>query len=843
MPRSVKIHPDRKQQVISAIDRNGFLTQGALAANLGIVLSTLSNFINSKSVSISTFEQICEKLNLDQQEIRKPINSDSDTSPEDSNSPQGFYAYDNAWVGREKDIKDLSQLVNLGAKVIVIQGMGGIGKTTLAESFFKFHKLKYLKLRMATATSYINPVGDTIDELLREIEEPSRNFRHKLQQLKRQIQTGKLGILIDNLEPALDKHGKFIEPHRDYLELLAVLCDPSVQSVTLITSREFLEEPGITFERLPLKGLNEQAWEQFFCSQNIQTDTLTLNAIHKAYGGNALAMTIVCDPIKRYRNLADYWQQHKTDDNLLVETRIENLIEEQFNRLEEIYPEAYRLLCRLACYRYQDVPSIPIEGLLCLLWDVPKEQQQKRVVKSLEYRSLVELSNKEYYLHPAIQALARARLESTDEWEIANRKVAEYYFDIAIDSEDKKQVKAAFEAFKHFYEIQDFNYCCETLLYKILGANNHNLDNLRCSVNIWNYTNRILKMGENIVEKLPEQSKLLMLIPIGVCYSDLGKNYKALKVSKEIIEITERFGKLYESNNEEIFFAKVAAYSISGRANRLIGKFQESLDECEKAMKTANDSNLTKLKALALYELGRAYIDANKPGRAVICFVVAAFQAMGMTVSEEARKNFKLLFNIPKLLPQIENLLQKNSPQDTRSNNIKQFRIIYSIAQCFNLMPLSLHPLAEFFAMKALKLAESADDKSCKTWAYLELAICYSRIGAQKKASSYYEKAENNLIDEDETFVIVTVLSEIAKWDCQQDRDSSESLEKLEKLLQDTDFHYLQARVYYTISLTYYKLGRVARANSYCDRALSIATELGIPLAKECQELKEKLLS
>ena len=39
----------------------------------------------------------------------------------------------------------------------------------------------------------------------------------------------------------------------------------------------------------------------------------------------------------------------------------------------------------------------------------------------------------------------------------------------------------------------------------------------------------------------------------------------------------------------------------------------------------------------------------------------------------------------------------------------------------------------------------------------------------------------------------------------------------------------------------YCKLGDRTLALEYCDRALSIATELGIPLAKECQELKEKL--
>ena len=41
----------------------------------------------------------------------------------------------------------------------------------------------------------------------------------------------------------------------------------------------------------------------------------------------------------------------------------------------------------------------------------------------------------------------------------------------------------------------------------------------------------------------------------------------------------------------------------------------------------------------------------------------------------------------------------------------------------------------------------------------------------------------------------------------------------------------------------HHKLGDLTLAIEYCDRALAIFTELGVPQAKECQELKEKLLS
>ena len=124
MPRSVKIHPACKQQVISALERNGFLTQGDLAAHLGIALSTVSNFINSKPVFVSTFEQICEKLNLDKREITK------------SDPPlplMNFFVYDSSWVGREKLINELSNKARGSCKVLLLVGITGIGKTALAE--------------------------------------------------------------------------------------------------------------------------------------------------------------------------------------------------------------------------------------------------------------------------------------------------------------------------------------------------------------------------------------------------------------------------------------------------------------------------------------------------------------------------------------------------------------------------------------------------------------------------------------------------------------------------------------------------------------------------------------
>ncbi|MBZ8182667.1 helix-turn-helix domain-containing protein [Oscillatoria salina] len=92
MPRSVKVHPDRKEEILSAIQRNGFLPQGYLAASLGVSRSTVSNFVNSKPVSISKFEEICETLGLDKRQITQPIDREYNPVSEKSSLRVNFSA-------------------------------------------------------------------------------------------------------------------------------------------------------------------------------------------------------------------------------------------------------------------------------------------------------------------------------------------------------------------------------------------------------------------------------------------------------------------------------------------------------------------------------------------------------------------------------------------------------------------------------------------------------------------------------------------------------------------------------------------------------------------------------
>ncbi|NJR75663.1 MAG: ATP-binding protein [Scytonema sp. CRU_2_7] len=417
--------------------------------------ATLKRFWGAKEpIQKDTFIKICEAVGLTNWQDIVEHSQIPITEP------------DTDFVGREEAIAQLNNMVKGGAKIIVIQGEGGVGKTKLARKYFDSQGLAFLELWMPTMDAKnIISVESVVEEWLwRDFDEQTgRNLGINLQRLKRKLrdETRTRGVLIDNLETALDINGKFIEFHRHYVELLRVLADPAINSVTLITSRERLCEAGVDVNFYMLKGLDESAWRQFFTSRKINPHSPALSEMCKAYGGNAKAMQIISGAIltDNEGDIDAYWDANK--DDLLIKQELEDLVVSQFQRLQ-IIPEAYRLLCRMGCYRYQDVP-LPIEGVLCLLWDVP-ESQRRRVVNRLCARCLVESRNEKYWLHPVILAAAIARLRLSGEWETANRKAADFWTNSVNTVQGTTDALRALEAYYHYVVIEDFEQAADVII-------------------------------------------------------------------------------------------------------------------------------------------------------------------------------------------------------------------------------------------------------------------------------------------------------------------------------------------------------------------------------------------
>lgn len=464
------------------------------------------------------------------------------------------------FVGRERSLADLDQFVAQGAKIILIQGEGGLGKTTLARKYLELRDFPIqLELWMATEPENITPVETIVEEWLRRNlnEEAGRDFGINLERLRQKLResTQRIGILIDNLESALDGAGKFIESRRPYVDLLRVLSDSKVNAVTLITSRERFNEASVGRQLYCPEGINQEAWNQYFICRGIQANPTILREMCQAFGGNAKAMKILSGAILTDfdGDIEAYWQQNSCD--LLIENELKDLVVSQFRRLQQTDPEAYRLLCRLGCYRYQDVSYVTLEGVCCLLWDVPPDQRN-RIIRSLQDRSLIEARRgQKYWLHPVIRAKAIIKLRASGEWNITNQKAAEFWMKSVAVVETVDDALRALEAYHHYLEIGDYESACDVIV--------------QIKNNQW---------GEEL--------------PLGWLFYRLGLLQQMDAAVTRIIDNVspdERLGNLY---------------NLLGYIYRLPGNIQKALECHQRASRIAETFNSSQLRISALLNLG-----------------------------------------------------------------------------------------------------------------------------------------------------------------------------------------------------------------------------------------------
>ena len=207
--------------------------------------------------------------------------------------------------------------------------------------------------------------------------------------------------------------------------------------------------------------------------------------------------------------------------------------------MQKLDSQAYRLLCRLGCYRYQDVSTVPTSALLSLLWDV-ESQQHRQIIASLKNRSLIECNKGKYWLHPVIRAEAISRLRNGEDWEITNHKAAEFWTESVQIIESFQDALQALEAYYHYIEINQFELAGK-LIIKTRNNQWGQFLTLGSTLYRMGLVQPVLAATIHIINHIEDDSKISELYNIlGDLYWISGKIQSAIEYQEKTIYLSQK---------------------------------------------------------------------------------------------------------------------------------------------------------------------------------------------------------------------------------------------------------------------------------------------------------------
>jgi WD40 repeat protein len=430
------------------LDENvqGSFTLEKLSERMGLSLNTISRILGrlspvDKGSLGSAFAAF--GLELCNQDYTRPIDPSFDPSFK-LETRQGNPHYDwlsapdvSVFYGRSVELLQLRQWVlEDRCCLIVLLGIGGIGKTSLAVKLglqvqSQFDTVVFRSLQNAPPVEDI--LGSILQFLLwtlrKEMVIPD-SFDEKISQLMECLRSNRCLLILDNAETVLSsgaQAGQCRPGYEGYGKLFNIIGSEHHSSCFLLTSREKPREIALNegettgVKTLQLKGLNPVQGRELFQQKGQFAGTeQQWQALIDHYGGNPLALKMIAAATQelfdgKIAGVLEYMEQ-----GILIFDDISDLLACQFYRLSAVEQEVMYWLT---------INREPV-SLFELTDDMvtsSSKRQLPQAVKSLLQRSLIEKSDSEFFLQPVVMEYMTQRLieqisQEIREWGVGNRE-------------------------------------------------------------------------------------------------------------------------------------------------------------------------------------------------------------------------------------------------------------------------------------------------------------------------------------------------------------------------------------------------------------------------------------
>jgi tetratricopeptide (TPR) repeat protein len=564
----------------------------------------------------------------------------------------------------------------------------------------------------------------------------------------------------------------------------------------------------------------------------------------------------------------------ETEYNDELDRRVRDRVKQS---LQQLPTDARDLLLRSSVYR-RPVPKKFWLGLI----DDRSVSHQKEAYRVLSDRAFVEregIYQKLFLIrqHNLVRAVASDLLKvDTQRWHTAERQAAHFWLTTyapVTDALNLEAVRGYLEAVNHYCEVGDGDAVRELFTNPIDTPAKSTLSR---QLDTWSYYQEEIHLGQKLLGKYGPATDIKCWNDIGNGYFGLGDYPKATEAYENCLRIAREIGD-----------CRGEGHALGGLGNvyTRLGQYEQAINCYQQYLTIAREIGDHWGESASLGSLGVAYKNLGQYERAIACHqqCLTIAREIGNRRSEGyALGNLGLAY---KNLGQYEQAVDYHQQQLTIAreigdrwgesnalsslglahNRLGQYeRAIDCHQQCLTIAREIGNRWSESNALgnlgsphvclgqneqaidcyqQCLTIAREIGHRRAESASLGNLGITYEKLGEYAKAVDYAEQhlaSARKIGDRQGEGSGFRELG-VALLRQQNITEALENLQFALRIFQEVKSRDDESQALKNLAELHQVLGEIELARQYCQQALELATELGIPLADECRTLQEEI--
>ncbi|MEG4862162.1 MULTISPECIES: tetratricopeptide repeat protein [unclassified Microcoleus] len=768
-------------------------------------------------------------------------------------------------MGRESIVEELLPKLQGQTRLLWIKGISGIGKTTLGECLAskawekeRSFEWIYLEILEGQSPDFASVAAELLAKLGdRELDPQERNNPDRLaKRLLQKLQSHSYWIQMDSLERLLnpEQPTEFVDAYwANFLQRF--LTHSNVVSRLVLTAQaiptelaEFSDRYPNTWAEYRLNGLLQLEQLEFFAKRNVVVEPSNqdiLTRIAKIYEGHPLVLKVIAEDILQEfaGDVSGYWQVYQPEfEQVARELQTTRLDETEYNEaldrkvrerikksLEKLSADALDLLCRSAVFRR----PVPKKFWLAMIGD-RSVSRQKEAYRVLCDRALVEREKAQNHnlirQHNLICYVAYDSLRQyVETWKTAERQAAHCWltdYEPPFDAPNLETLRGDLEAFHHYCEIEDWTAAKTILLDKEVGV----------QLQTWGNYREVIFEYQRISNQLSIEDEIICMRRLGNSCYFLGKYVQAINFQERSLRLSQ-----IVKNR----LAEGTAFTNIGLVYNSMGQYKRAIEYQEKSLEIAREIDDRHGERVSLGNLGLAYNNLGLYEQAINSY------QQGLTIAKELCSRYGEgntlcgLGNAYFHLGQYERTINFNEQylKITREigDRIGEGNALGNLGLAYR--NLGLHQRAIDFHEQHLKITQEIGDRPGEGNVLGDLGRVFYALKQYDRALDFHQQylkiAQEIGNRQGEGIALVNL--GVTQLKLEQCSDSLTNIQLALELFQEIGDRANEATALKNFAELHQALGEVEVAQQYCQQALALATELGIPLAAECEALQLKI--